>query len=118
MLPPAGLNEEDREAWLSEMGEKDPQVEKFRTLNEHAPITGMETAWVSKTCGDAQTYNKGEGQVSYAVNVIKSLRWPGALTVCKGGKFTNVYIGYGVKRGDPSFKPTSPPTVDVEPEEP
>ena len=75
----------------------------------------METAWISKVVGDTQQYSKGEGTVSYAVNVLKSVRWPGAITVCKGGKFTNVYVGYAVKRVDPSFNPTSPPSVEVEP---
>jgi len=37
------------------------------------------------------------------------------LTVCKGGKFTNVYIGYAIKRVDPCFNPTSPPAIDSEP---
>ena len=75
----------------------------------------METAWISKVVGDTQQYSKGEGTVSYAVNVLKSVRWPGAITVCKGGKFTNVYVGYAVKRVDSSFNPTSPPSVEVEP---
>lgn len=78
----------------------------------------METAWISKIAGDSQQYTKGEATISYAVNVLKSIRWPGALTVCKGGKFTNVYIGYGIKRVDPSFNPTSPPQVDAEPSDP
>lgn len=69
----------------------------------------METSWISKVVGDPQQYTKGEGQVSYAVNVLKSIRWPGAITVSKGGKFTNVYVGYGVKRVDSSFNPTTPP---------
>jgi len=49
------------------------------------------------------------------VNVIKSLRWPGAVTVSKGGKFANVYVGYGLKRGDTSFSPTEPPEVLKDP---
>jgi hypothetical protein len=49
------------------------------------------------------------------VNVIRSLRWPGAVTVAKGGKFTNIYVGYGLKRGDPSFNPVEPPMVLSDP---
>jgi len=49
------------------------------------------------------------------VNVIRSLRWPGAVTVAKGGKFTNIYVGYGLKRGDPSFNPVEPPMVQSDP---
>ena len=49
------------------------------------------------------------------MNVIRSLRWPGAVTVAKGGKFTNIYVGYGLKRGDPSFNPVEPPMVQSDP---
>lgn len=49
--------------------------------------------------------------------MIKSNRWPGAVTVSKGGKFTNVYVGYGIKKGDPIFNPTEPPEVQKDPEE-
>lgn len=51
------------------------------------------------------------------MNVIKSLYWPGAITVSKGGKFTNLYVGYGLKRGDTSFFPTEPPMVQMDPED-
>ena len=117
-VAPKGLDEEAAEAWMADKTENDPQVDRFRTLDQHAPSQGMETSWVSKLAGDAQQYTKGEGTVAYGVNVIKSIRWPGALTVCKGGKFTNVYIGYGVKREGPSFNPTVPPVVDKEPQDP
>lgn len=53
-IAPEGLDEEAKEAFLSEAGEKDPQVERFRTINEHTPLLGMETAWISKVAGDAQ----------------------------------------------------------------
>lgn len=49
------------------------------------------------------------------MNVLKSLRWPGALTVAKGGKFTSIYVGYGMKRGDPSYNPIEPPEVQKDP---
>ena len=49
------------------------------------------------------------------MNVIKSLRWPGALTVAQGGTFANIYVGYGLKRGDISFNPTEPPEVQKDP---
>jgi len=75
-------------------------------------------AWISKLVGDTQSYNKvkaDEGTVSYATCVMRSIRWPGAVTVSKMGKFTSVYVGYGLKRGDASFYPTEPPIVGEEP---
>lgn len=79
-------------------------------------MPGMETAWLSKVYGDQQQYRKGEeATTAYCVNVLKSLRWPGALTVAKGGKFTSIYVGYGMKRGDPSYNPIEPPEVQKDP---
>ena len=77
-------------------------------------------SWISKVVGDTQLYNQAapkEGTVSYAVNVIKSLRWPGAVTVSKGGKFTNIYVGHGLKFGASSYNPVEPPSVNADPDE-
>lgn len=117
---PDSIPEDDRDAYMEKLGEDDKTEERFRALNEHVPMPGMETAWISKVVGDAQQYNQlppKEGTASYAVNVIRSLRWPGALTVAKNGKFTTIYVGYGLKRGDPSYNPTEPPEVCADPED-
>lgn len=53
--------------------------------------------------------------MSYDVNVIKSLRWPGAVTVCKNGKFCSIYVGDAIKQGDSSFNPIEPPEVMGDP---
>ena len=50
-----------------------------------------------------------------SVIVISSLRWPGAVTVCKGSKFCSVYVGDGVKFGATSYFPTEPPEVQSDP---
>jgi hypothetical protein len=49
--------------------------------------------------------------------VLRSLRWPGAITVTKGGKCAFCYLGYGLKRGDPSYNPTEPPEVQKDPQD-
>lgn len=108
-IAPAGMDEEAEGEWRTKTEEEDPTVEQFRAINEHKGMPGTfkeegdaGTAWLSKLVGDPQVYSKGEGQgsVTYCVNVLRSLRWPGAVTVSKGGKFTNVYVGNGLKRGD------------------
>jgi len=117
---PPNVPEDDLPAAMEELEAKDPTVERFRDIGEHALFPGEQPAWLSKVVGDTQLYAEGgaEGEnISYAVNVIKSLRWPGAVTVAKGGKHTSVYIGYGLKKGDPSYNPIEPPAVQVDPEE-
>jgi hypothetical protein len=84
------------------------------------PVKGHDSAWTNKIVGDTQKYNsakEGGPELCYAVNVIRSLRWPGALTVAKGGKFMNFYLGYGMKKGDSSYQPTEPPEVCRDPDE-
>lgn len=52
-VAPDHLDDEAKEAYLSEKAEADPQIERFRTLNEHTPcMKGMETAWICKVVGD------------------------------------------------------------------
>lgn len=118
-LPPAGLPEEDAAAALEALEGSDPSTERFRDIGEHTMFPGEQPAWLSKVVGDTQQYTDGaEGETaSYAVNVLKSLRWPGAITVSKGGKFTSIYVGHGLKKGDPSYNPIEPPAVCDDPEE-
>jgi len=55
--------------------------------------------------------------LTYAVNVLRSLRWPGALTVQKCGKFCSIYVGNGLKVGAASMTPQEPPEVQKDPED-
>ena len=121
-LPPEGLPEEELQAAIDELEAKDPAVERFRDISAHTPFGGEggQPSWISKVVGDQQQYTLegAEGEnYTFAVNVIKSLRWPGAVTVSKAGKCTSVYVGFGLKKGDPSYNPTEPPNVQEDPEE-
>ena len=46
------LSEEEKEEYFAKLIEQDPTVDRFRGLNEDAPIAGLETAWLSKVVGD------------------------------------------------------------------
>ena len=122
-LPPEGVPEEELQGAIDDLEAKDPTVERFRAISEHAPFgtgEGAQPSWISKVVGDQQQYTLegAEGEnYTFAVNVIKSLRWPGAVTVSKAGKCTSVYVGFGLKKGDPSYNPTEPPNVQEDPEE-
>ena len=102
-----------------EGGEEDAAdtADQFRALNEDQPIIEGIDAWTSRVCGDIQPYKAkdGEASTSYATNVLRSLRWPGAVTVAKGGSYCSIYVGDGIKKGDTSFNPTEPPEVQSDP---
>jgi hypothetical protein len=72
------------------LGEKDATCDRFRGVNEDTPVPGLPSgmevgiAWTTKIVGDPQPYNQlppKEGTTTYSVNVVKSLRWPGSVTV-------------------------------------
>lgn len=47
--------------------------------------------------------------------VAKSLRWPGAIAVAFGKRFTNVYSGDGIKFGSEGpYQPPLPPLLQTE----
>ena len=103
---------------------EDPVAERFRDLTQDTQIVkppadqeeGGLGAWIFRSCGDGQQFTKGEGTALYSVAVVKSLRWPGAYTVSKGGKAPcNIYIGDGIKKGDSAYNPIAPPEVMDDP---
>lgn len=113
---PAGISEEEKEEYMAKLNEEDKTEERFKAINENKPVEGREGAWISKVCGDTQVYKyinekKEEATTSYAVNVLQSIRWPGSVTVAKGGNFCTIYVGDAIKRGDTCFNPTEPPEV-------
>jgi len=53
-MAPEGLDEEARDAYIAEMGEKDAAPERFRAIQEHTPMAGLDFSWVKKIVGDSQ----------------------------------------------------------------
>lgn len=47
--------------------------------------------------------------VKFQVAGLRSNQWPGAFCACQGSRFSNVYVGWGVKAG--AFVPLPPPPV-------
>lgn len=119
---PAHLSgdEEAATAWLEELTAKDPKAGVLAPLNEDKPVEGRNASWTFKVAGDTQPYKGlGEGEnVSYAVNVVESLRWPGAVTVAKNGEWCQIYVGDAVRKGGDCFYPNVPGEVMADPAEP
>jgi len=94
--------------------EADPLRAILRDLTED----GME--WVTKRAGDTAVYKDAVDPTktkSYVVTYVRSLTWPGAVTLAKGSNFVNFYVGYGLQGGEPEFFPASPPDIQDEPED-
>ncbi|OLP93383.1 hypothetical protein AK812_SmicGene24717 [Symbiodinium microadriaticum] len=52
-----------------------------------------------KRYGDEGVYTAGDGTKSLRVTALRSLIWPGAITVVKGSKYANLYVGSAMKCG-------------------
>lgn len=48
------MGEEEAAEWMAKVAEEDKQEERFRALQEDAPVPKLETAWIVKVCGDNQ----------------------------------------------------------------
>ena len=118
-VPPG--EEVDVEELKAKQEENDKSVDRLRSVAEDDPLQGEEKSWSLTVVGDNQVYAAKppqEGSAMYAVTLIKNLRWPGNLTVFKGGRWVNFYLGFGVKKTDPSFVPIAPPDVLGDPDDP
>lgn len=119
---PAPIPPEDTEITEEEMMEailaQDPVIERIRTIDQDEPLSGYNTAWIHKKAGDQTIYLNPQGEeVCNGLNIFKSLRWPGALTVQQNGKWVQIYLGNGLKGGTETYYPISPPVILEEPED-
>ena len=89
-MPPRLGDDGEEVAW-----ENEEFVEPLRSLSLDA-----EGSWRSSTVPECS--------VSGQVAVIKSLTWPGAAVIGAGSKFTNIYVGDGVKFSPDRFQPALP----------
>jgi len=106
----------DKAAYVAalEEQESDPLKDQLRGITEEA------SSWVVKQAGDSALYKSpidGKPKCN-AVTFVRSLVWPGAMCASQKGNYSNLYIGYGMKAGQPDFFPPAPPDVQDEPEDP
>ena len=52
-IPPPDLGDDERDDYMAKVTEKDAPADKYRAINEDAPVQGMESSWISKTVGDS-----------------------------------------------------------------
>lgn len=52
-IPPT-VKEDEKEEFVAKQQEADPGAERFRALTEDTPVTGLETSWLVRVCGDTQ----------------------------------------------------------------
>jgi len=101
--------------------EEDPFDPRLKTITEDKGLPSVGRAWVGKAVGDPQEYEEyppKENHTTFAKTVIRSLWWPGAVTVQQSRDWVSFYIGDGLKAATGKFYPVSPPPVSEEPQDP
>uniref|UniRef100_A0A7S2XZR7 Uncharacterized protein n=1 Tax=Fibrocapsa japonica TaxID=94617 RepID=A0A7S2XZR7_9STRA len=84
------------------------EIEPLRTLDNDD-----EGAWTFRTAPG------GAGESARSMVVARSMVWPGAVAIAFGKRFTNIYVGYGLKFSPTSYTPPMPLPLqkEWEPEE-
>lgn len=109
--------EEDPVAFAKakEVQDNDPAKDVIRSVVDD----GLD--WNIKQFGDVALYKNPSDPSGkpkcYAVTCLRSLTWPGAVTVSRGTNYASLYVGYGLQAGAPDFFPPAPLDIQDEPED-
>ncbi|KAF4713036.1 Radial spoke head protein 4 A [Perkinsus olseni] len=114
---------------LEQLATEDPPIKRFTSIaaDSRIQVPGMPVeeveegeeavdpmdCWRIRLVGDPVSYTTAEGSSSPGVVAVESLRWPGAATIAQqsSGVLSNVYVGYGVRKDQPSLLPVEGPAV-------
>ena len=47
------MTDEERDELMAKLAETDKSDDRLKGINEHQPLAGMESAWISKIVGDS-----------------------------------------------------------------
>lgn len=94
--------EEDTFEWTEEEMEEGP--EQLAVLEADTEVDGG-PAW-------SAVFSSSNDQVKNQVAGLRSNLWPGAACACQGSRFTNIYVGWGIKNAP--YVPLPPPPVAKE----
>ena len=98
--------------------EKDPFEPRLKPISKDNDVPGLGKAWVLRYARDVQEYVEKppkKNLCTFAVNVFRSLWWPGAVVVQQNEKWMHFYVGYGLKVETARVYPVNPPVIKDDP---
>lgn len=119
MEPEVPEDEEiEPEELLKQIEAKDPYETRLKPIEKDQDVEKGVPAWIIRTHGDNERQPTLTGQSQHSgIVVVKSLRWPGSITLWKGQNWHQIYVGNGHKYEAKSYFPVVPPTVPEDPED-
>lgn len=110
----------DVEVLKAQQIEKDPFEERLKSISKDREVPGLGKAWVHRYVGDCQEFAEKapkKGKYTFAVNVFRSLWWPGTVVVQQNEKWMHFYVGNGLKVETHKVYPVSPPVIRDDPQD-
>lgn len=98
--------------------EQDPFEERLKPIVKDVEVPALGKGWVQRYVNDPQEYIEKvpkKGTYTFAVNVMRSLWWPGVLIVQQNEKWLHFYMGNGLKVETERVYPINPPVIKDEP---
>lgn len=114
---PEGMDIEPEEL-LKQIEAKDPYEARLKPVTNDLQVEDGIPAWSIKLYGDKERQPTPNNKSSHnGIVVVKSQRWPGSVTVWKGNKWYQIYVGNGLKYETQAYYPVSTPEIPVDPED-
>ena len=108
----------DVEILKAQQIEKDPFEERLKPITRDREVMGLGKSWVHRHVGDIQEYSEKppkKGKCTFAVNILKSLWWPGVSIVQQNERWMHFYLGNGLKVETQKVYPIYPPIIRDDP---
>ncbi|OMJ69194.1 hypothetical protein SteCoe_33151 [Stentor coeruleus] len=108
----------DIEILKAQQIEKDPFEMRLKPIVKDAEVPTLGKGWVQRYVNDPQEYIEKvpkKGTCTFAVNVMRSLWWPGVIIVQQNEKWLHFYMGNGLKVEIERIYPIYPPVIKDEP---
>jgi len=100
---PEGEPLEDEEAEKRRLAAIEKGEPPLKDASMDRKLAGGLPAWSARRCSPSLR--------DHSVSVIKSNRWPGAITVAQGARYANLYVGNGHKYTPGGFQSFAPPML-------
>ena len=107
-------DDQDPEVLKAKIEAADPSEPLLKPITDDCKVKGGAKSWVIRAYGDQTIYgasNPAVPDLDYGCVVARSVVWPGAFSFFKDGRWSQVYLGDGLKYESQTYYPVNPPVI-------